>query len=170
MGAALALLAATDQPSRVEKLILLSPAGLPLEKSIPASIATFAGQIMRRRYPTRELCRALANTAASPRAAVRLARTIHDLDLTSELGPLCSHRIPCTVIACTSDELVTPAHCRQLAALLDAGYRQIDAPEGHVWMIARPERLAAELAAEGDLGPRSVAVQARLEPFPSTPQ
>lgn len=170
MGAALALLAATDQPERVEKLILFSPAGLPLEKSIPASIATFAGQILRRRYPTRELCRALARTAASPRAALRLARTIHDLDLTSELEPLRSQRVPCTVIACTTDELVTPAHCRRLAVLLDAAYRQIDDPEGHVWMIARPQRLAAELATGGDLGSRPVGARTRLEAFPSTPQ
>jgi len=169
MGGALALLAATDQPGRVEKLILLSPAGLPLEKPIPASIATFACQVVRRRYPTRELCRTLARTAASPRAALRLARTIHDLDLSSELEPLRSQGIPCTIIACTSDKLITPAHCRRLAALLGAGYRQIDAPEGHVWMISRPERLAAELRTEGDLASRSVAARAHPEPSPSTP-
>ena len=55
MGGALALLAAADQPDLVEKLILLSPAGLPLNKPLRASTATFVGQVARRRYPIGEL-------------------------------------------------------------------------------------------------------------------
>ena len=42
MGAALALLAAIDRRDLVERLILLSPAGLPLTKPIPSSLATWA--------------------------------------------------------------------------------------------------------------------------------
>jgi pimeloyl-ACP methyl ester carboxylesterase len=99
MGAALALLAATDNPGRVEKLVLLSPAGLPLTKPIPASIATFAGQDLRRRYPTRELWRTLTRTVASPRAGLRVARTVHDLDLTSALERATSSSPPPTAVA-----------------------------------------------------------------------
>ena len=74
-----------------------------------------------------------------------MARTVHDLDLTPELERIRKRRIPCTVIGCASDELTTPAHCRRLATLLDASYRELDASEGHIWMITDPERLANEL-------------------------
>jgi pimeloyl-ACP methyl ester carboxylesterase len=146
MGGALALLAAVDQPELVEKLILLSPAGLPLSKPMWASTATFAGQVARRCYPAGELWRAVARMATAPRAALRLARSVHDLDLTPELERIRAHRIPCTVVGSVSDELTTPAHCRRLAALLDATYREVDASEGHIWVITEPARLTDELA------------------------
>jgi pimeloyl-ACP methyl ester carboxylesterase len=145
MGGALALLAAVDQPELLEKLILLSPAGLPVSKPLRASMATFAGQVARGCYPTGELCRALARTATAPRAALRVARSVHDLDLTPELERIRTHRVPCTVVGCASDELTTPAHCRRLATLLNATYREVDASEGHIWMITEPHRLANEL-------------------------
>jgi pimeloyl-ACP methyl ester carboxylesterase len=147
MGAALALLAAAARPERVKELVLLAPAGLPLDKSLPASAATFVAQIARRAYPAGEICRCLLATARAPRAALRLARTIHRLDLSAELEPIRSHRIRCTVIGCRSDTLTTTEHSRRLAALLGARYRELDASQGHIWMIADPGRLAAELAA-----------------------
>jgi pimeloyl-ACP methyl ester carboxylesterase len=145
MGGALAVLAAVDQPELVEKLILLSPAGLPVNKPLWASTATFTGQVARGCYPAGELCRALARTATAPRAALRVARTVHDLDLTPELAGIRTHRIPCTVVGCVGDGLTTPAHCRRLATLLNASYREVDASEGHIWMITDPQRLANEL-------------------------
>jgi pimeloyl-ACP methyl ester carboxylesterase len=149
MGGALSLLAAVDEPERVAELILLAPAGLPLGKSMRASAVTFAHQLLRRRYPPRQLARMAANLVAAPRDALRLARTVHDLDLRPELGPLRDRGIPRTVVACSGDELVTPAHCRRLAALLDADFREVSAPGGHIWVIAEPWRLAAELARRG---------------------
>lgn len=145
MGGALALLAALDQPEKVEKLILFSPAGLPLNKPLRASMATFAGQVARGCYPTGELCRAVAKMAVAPLAALRLARSAHRLDLTPQLELIRTHGTPCTVIGCSSDGLITAAHCRRLATLLDADYRELDAPEGHIWMINEPSRLAQEL-------------------------
>jgi pimeloyl-ACP methyl ester carboxylesterase len=147
MGAALAVLAAAEQPERVKELILLSPSGLPLAKPLPASALTFIGQVARRRYPPRELSRALANAAVAPRAAFRLAKEVHDLDLTLQLQRIAARGIPCTVIACAEDRLATPTHCRRLATLLDAEYRELHAPDGHIWMITEPARLKAELAA-----------------------
>jgi len=147
MGGALALLAASELPGRVEKLILISPAGLPLDKPLPASAATFVRQVARGCYPARELSHCLARTAAAPRAALRLARAVHDLDLAPELEALRVQRIPCTVIACAGDRLTTSAHCRRLAGLLDARYRELEAREGHIWMVVDPGRLAAELGA-----------------------
>jgi homoserine acetyltransferase len=102
--------------------------------------------VVRRRYPLRDLAPALANTALAPRAALRLARSVHDLDLTPELEHIRARGIPCTVIACTEDGLATPEHCRRLATLLNAKYRELNARDGHIWMITDPERLKAELA------------------------
>ena len=51
MGAALALLAAVDRPDLVERLILLSPAGLPLTKPIPSSLFTWVRQVATGRFP-----------------------------------------------------------------------------------------------------------------------
>lgn len=145
MGGALALLAALDQPEMVEKLILMSPAGLPLNKPMWASMATFAGQVARGCYPVRELFRAVAGAATAPRAALQVARRVHDLDLTPELERIRMHRIPCTVVGCANDKLTTSAHCRRIATLLNATYRELDAAEGHIWMITEPKKLAEEL-------------------------
>ena len=84
MGAALAILAAADRPEAVDRLILLSPAGLPLDKPLGASLITFLGQICRGRYPWRELVRSVSGVARAPRAALALARSVHELDLTPE--------------------------------------------------------------------------------------
>ena len=145
MGGALAILAAADRPELIEKLILLSPAGLPLRKRMRASVVTFAGQIARGCYPATELVRATATVLAAPLSAVRLARTVHALDLAPELERVRSHGIRCTVIGCATDELTPPAHCRRMAELLDADYREVDRPEGHIWMISEPGALAGAL-------------------------
>jgi pimeloyl-ACP methyl ester carboxylesterase len=145
MGGALALLAALDHPEMVERLILVSPAGLPLNKPLRASMATFVRQVVRGCYPARELCRAVTGAAVAPRAALRVARSVHDLDLSPELERIRTHRIPCTVVGCASDELTTSAHCRRLATLLNANYRELDASERHIWVITEPKRLASEL-------------------------
>jgi homoserine acetyltransferase len=59
------------------------------------------------------------------------------------------------VIGCTTDELITPAHCRRLAELLGASYREVCAPDGHIWMITHPELLTAELATRQAVSERS---------------
>jgi pimeloyl-ACP methyl ester carboxylesterase len=146
MGAALALLSAADSPGTIARLILLSPSGLPLAKPIHAIALTFLGQIVRRRYPLRELGRSALNTARAPRSAFRLAVEVHDLDLTPELEPLRTHRVPTTVVACAEDALATPEHCRRLAALLDAEYRELHSRDGHIWPVTEPELLRVELA------------------------
>jgi hypothetical protein len=127
----------------------LGPAGLPFTKPPRAIVVTFAGQVARGCHPPRELGRAVAGIVAAPLAALRAARAVYGLDLRPELARVREHGIPCTVVGCTSDELATPAHCRRLAALLNARYRALDAAEGHIWMIAEPERLRAELSRSG---------------------
>jgi pimeloyl-ACP methyl ester carboxylesterase len=145
LGAALAVLAACDEPARVAALILLAPSGLPLAKPLPASALTFAGQVLRRRYPARELVRAAGRVARAPRAALRLARAGHDLDLTRELEAVGARALPCAVVACTEDRLATPAHCRRVASLAHATFRELSDPGGHIWPVTNPGLLAAVL-------------------------
>src|SRR5262245_17790181 len=73
MGGALAILAAAARPNRVERLVLLSPAGLPLSKPFRKSLGDFAGQLASGRYPLSIGARAGLAVAQAPRAALRLA-------------------------------------------------------------------------------------------------
>ena len=49
-------------------------------------------------------------------------------------------------VACSGDRLTTCAHCRQLAELLAADYRELEAADGHIWPITQPGRLELELS------------------------
>jgi pimeloyl-ACP methyl ester carboxylesterase len=147
MGGALAILAALDRPEAVERLILLSPAGLPLTRPLVASLVTYLGQIARGWYPRAELYQSLTGVVRTPRSALGLARAVRALDLGPECGRFRDLPVPCTVVGCSTDRLTTPDHCRRLAAQLGAEYREVDAPGGHIWMIVDPKLLSAALAA-----------------------
>lgn len=146
MGAALALLAAIERPELVERLVLVSPAGLPLTKTMRSSTATFVRQAASGRYRPAHLGRMLGRVAASPINAHRLARSAHRLDLRPELPRFDVQRVPCTVVGCSTDTLTPPGHCRALAAALGADYREVDAPDGHIWPVTQPQLLAAVLS------------------------
>ena len=146
MGATLALLAAAERPDLVEHVVMLSPVGLPLAKPMRASVRTFARQVVRGCYPARELGRMVLAAVAAPRSALRLARTVHGLDLAPELERIRGSAVRCTIVACAGDELTTSAHCRALAAALEAEYRELDAADGHIWPITEPNRLTEELS------------------------
>jgi len=146
MGGALGVLAAIDEPESVERLILVSPAGLPLAKPLRGSTLTGLGQILRGCYPLAAFRQMVTNMVSAPRAAFRLAREVHDLDLTPELEQVRARAIPCTVVGCSSDRLTTCAHCRRLAALVGADYRELEAPDGHIWAVTQPRRLERVLA------------------------
>ena len=145
MGGALAVLAAADDPARIARLTLISPAGLPLEKPLGASAADFAGQLVAGRYAARHAASALRRVAAAPRAALRLAREVRALDLSAEMAAVRRGGVDVEVVACASDTLVTPAHCRRQATLLGARYRLLPLVGGHMWMLAGPEHLVALL-------------------------
>lgn len=145
MGGALAVLAAAASPEQVARLVLVSPAGLPLRKPVRACALDFARQLAAGLYPLREVGAELAEGLRAPRAAVRLARRVRALDLTAEMRRVRAGGMPVTVIGCTTDTLVTTAHCRRAARLLAADYRELPAPGGHTWMFRAWPRLAAEL-------------------------
>jgi homoserine acetyltransferase len=90
---------------------------------------------------------------SAPRAALRLAREVHDLDLTPELEHVRALGVPCTVVGCSSDRLTTCAHCRRLAGLVGADYRELEAPDGHIWVVTQPRRLERVLTS-GAVGDR----------------
>src|SRR5215471_1037897 len=81
MGAALSVLAAVDAPETVERLVLISPSGQPLEKPIWRSTVSLLDQIVHGLYPARELAYATRRTLSAPRSALRLAETLRALDL-----------------------------------------------------------------------------------------
>lgn len=53
--------------------------------------------------------------------------------------------LPVVVIGCASDTLVTPAHCQTAAGLLDAEYRELELPGGHMRMLEAWPRLTTVL-------------------------
>ena len=142
MGGALAVAAAAAEPDRVARLTLISPAGLPLRKPIAASLALFARQAALGRYDLRMLRHEVIDAVRAPRAALRLAHAVRNLDLAGQMRKLRRIGLPVLVVGCASDTLVTPRHCRAAAGLLGAEYRQLDLPGGHMWMIESWPRLA----------------------------
>jgi pimeloyl-ACP methyl ester carboxylesterase len=141
MGAALAVLAAHEHPDRVSELLLVAPAGLPLAKPMTASLRDFARQLASGSYP-REILGSILAAGRAPRAAVRLARSVHALDLGRELKALRARGVRVTVVGCASDTLTTPMHCRRVAALAGGDYRELSVAGGHMWMLHHPEEFA----------------------------
>jgi pimeloyl-ACP methyl ester carboxylesterase len=146
MGGALAVLAALERPARISELVLVQPAGLPLTKPVRRSLAAFAGQVARGEVPRSEARRGAAAVLAAPRAALRLARDVRALDLARQLQQLQQLGIPCRVVGCVTDTLTPVAHCRRIADLAGAAYRELDVSGGHMWMLRSPGVLAEVVA------------------------
>jgi pimeloyl-ACP methyl ester carboxylesterase len=146
MGAALAILAAAESPELVERLVLVAPAGLPLQKPIFVSVLDFLRQVARGIYPRGVAARALATVARAPRAALAVAEEVRALDLRRECARIRAAGIPVLVIGCTSDTLVTRGHAQALATELGGDYRELTLSGGHMWMLHAQELLARVLS------------------------
>lgn len=138
LGAAAAVAATARAPERVERLLLVAPAGLPLAKPMAESLRDFGGQVRDGVYPRAELRRALLALAAAPWSAYRLARAVRALDLRAELEQVRAAGVACDVVACTGDTLTPGDHCRRIADLAGARFREIAARGGHMWMVVDP--------------------------------
>lgn len=149
MGAALAILLAARDPGAAAGLVLIGPAGLPLTKPVRASAADLARQIVARDYRVRDVVASGAELLASPRSTFRLIRSLRRLDLRSEMARVRRQGTPVTVIACTTDTLTTPEHCKSTAELLGGGYRELHLDGGHVWMFGRWPALKETLEGAG---------------------
>lgn len=145
MGGALAILAAAARPDRVKRLVLISPAGLPLTKPMRRSLAQFGGQVASGRYPLAEVAAASFAAVRAPRAALRLAQLLRGADLSREMKIVRRAGIPSTVVGCESDTLVTASHCKRIAELLGSVYRELPLPGGHMWMLRAWPRMRREL-------------------------
>jgi pimeloyl-ACP methyl ester carboxylesterase len=145
MGGALAIAAAGSDLARIERLVLVNPAGLPLTKPFAASLRDFSHQVVDRLYPRGELLTGLRNALAAPRATFALARAVRGLDLREQLEAVRGKGIPTEVIACSGDTLTPLEHCKQIAKLAGARYRELDLRGGHMWMLAEPAALASVL-------------------------
>jgi pimeloyl-ACP methyl ester carboxylesterase len=147
MGGALALLAAAAAPDLVERLVLISPAGLPITKPIRRSAADFGRQLQSGLYPLRTALRGAAALARAPRAALRLAEEIRRLDLRRECAAIRAQHIPAIVVGCESDTLVRCESAKTLADSLGAEYVELEVAGGHMWMLGDGSRFAGMLAA-----------------------
>ena len=146
MGGALAILAAADTPELVERLVLIAPAGLPLDKPVRSSLRDFVRQVVTGAYPRGAGASAFLALARAPRSALALAERVRALDLRRECARIRAAGIPATVVGCVSDTLVTTDRSRALAEALGARYVELDIRGGHMWMLADPGHLAAAVA------------------------
>jgi pimeloyl-ACP methyl ester carboxylesterase len=135
MGAAVAICAASERPDLVKRLILFSPAGLPLSKPLRSSFWLLVRQAFRGLYPAREVAFVVAESVKHPWLTERLARETHDLDLTAEMFHVRSAGIPVLVVGCASDTLTTPVICQAVADKLAGEYLEVEG-RGHMWMLS----------------------------------
>ena len=145
MGGALAVLAAASTPERVERIVLVSPAGLPLSKPLRMIVRDFLRAARDGRYRRDDLLFPLTRLARYPRAAAQLARVLRELDLSHEMARVRALGVPAVVIGCSTDTLTPPATSLRTAELLGGRYREVGYDGGHVWMFGNWERLAREL-------------------------
>ena len=142
LGAAAAIVATARAPGLVAQLLLIAPAGLPLTKPLTRSLRDLRDQARNGVYPRGELRRALLDALAAPVSALRLARAVRALDLRGELEQLRHAGVPCDVVACVGDTLTPVEHCRRVADLSGARFREITARGGHMWMVVDPTTFA----------------------------
>jgi pimeloyl-ACP methyl ester carboxylesterase len=135
MGAAVAVLATLERPEAVARLVLVAPAGLPLTKPIRRSLRALAAQLWSGCYPLPATLATVTSVIRAPRSAARLVMEVRSLDLTCELGGLAGLGVPSSVLGCTTDTLTPVDHCRRIASLAAARYRELSLPGGHVWML-----------------------------------
>jgi pimeloyl-ACP methyl ester carboxylesterase len=146
MGGALAILAAAESPELIERLVLVAPAGLPLQKPLSASLGDFVRAAARGIYPRHAAARALAAVVRAPRAAFALAQEVRALDLRRECARVRAAGVPVLVVGCSTDTLVTRGHAQTLAHALGADYRELTLAGGHMWMLRAHELLARVLS------------------------
>jgi pimeloyl-ACP methyl ester carboxylesterase len=145
MGAALAVAVAVLEPMRVERLLLVGPAGLPLTKPVGESLRDCWRQVASGMYTAAQIVRAFGNALVAPRATFTLARAVRDLDLTVQFQALRRRGVPCDVVGCLGDTLTPVSHCRQIAELAGARYHEIDVAGGHMWMLVEPSAFGVAL-------------------------
>lgn len=142
LGAACAVAATAQSPHLVASLLLIAPAGLPLAKPMSESLRDFGAQVRAGVYPRGDLGRAVRDLLRAPVSAFKLARSVHELDLHRELEAVRQAGVRCDVVGCAGDTLTPLDHCRRIAELAGARFREIAASGGHMWMVVDPAAFA----------------------------
>jgi pimeloyl-ACP methyl ester carboxylesterase len=135
-GAALAVVAAAREWASIGRLVLVSPAGLPLSKPMHRAGLMFVRQLVTGTYPVRPAVASALRVASAPVGAHRLARQIYALDLRPELEVIRERGLPVSVLTAVSDTLTTCAACRELARLAGGTCEELDVPGAHVWFLS----------------------------------
>jgi pimeloyl-ACP methyl ester carboxylesterase len=143
LGAACAVAATAHDPGLVASLLLIAPAGLPLTKPMSESIRDFGAQVRDGVYPRGDVSRAIRDLLSAPVSAFKLARAVQRLDLREELASIRDAGVRCDVVGCAGDTLTSLDHCRRIAELAGARFREIAASGGHMWMVVDPTAFAA---------------------------
>jgi pimeloyl-ACP methyl ester carboxylesterase len=146
MGAALVVMAAAQDWALVERLVLVSPAGLPLSKPMPLAGLAFVRQFLTGVYPVRPALASAFGAAVAPRAAINVAREVYRLELSDELAEIRRRGIPTTVLSARSDTLTTCEQCREIARLAGSESHELDVRGGHVWFLAATDDLRRHLS------------------------
>jgi pimeloyl-ACP methyl ester carboxylesterase len=145
-GAALAILAAARRWAEVERLVLVSPAGLPLSKPMYRAGLEFVRQFVTGVYPARPAVESALGALVAPRSAVRLASAVYRLDLRPELEAIRDRGIAVAVVTALGDTLTTCESCREIARLAGGTCDVLDVPGGHVWFLRDAPLLRRRLA------------------------
>ena len=85
-GAVLAVHAALADGVEVERLVLVSPSALPLEKPVTLMFWDFSRRVAAGWFPPREAARAVRQVLFHPLLARRLGMEVRAIDLSEELG------------------------------------------------------------------------------------
>ena len=125
-GAVLAVHAALADRVEVERLVLVSPSALPLEKPAPLMFWDFSRRLAAGWFPPREGTRAMRQVLFHPLLARRLGMEVRVIDLSEELAELRDRGVPCTVVAASTDTLTPPSLCRRAPLAAPPGPARLD--------------------------------------------
>jgi pimeloyl-ACP methyl ester carboxylesterase len=145
-GAVLAVHAALAGGAEIDRLVLVSPSALPLDKPVPLMLWDFSRRVAAGWLPPRDAARAARQVVFHPLLARRLGMEVRAIDLSEDLARVRDRGLPCTVIAASTDTLTPPSLCRRVAELCGGEYRELDVPGGHLWFLRARDLLAGELS------------------------
>jgi pimeloyl-ACP methyl ester carboxylesterase len=145
-GAALSVIATARGWSKVDRLVLVSPAGLPLSKPMHRAGLEFLRQFVTGVYPVRAGLESALGALVAPAAALGHARSVYRLDLRTELVAIRERGIPVSVVTANGDTMTTVESCREIARLAGGSCDVLDVPGGHVWFLRDAPQLRRRLA------------------------
>lgn len=143
MGAAIALRLAASRGARLERLVLVAPAGVPVGRSLLGYALPLAAVLGRSR-PRFLTVLAADALRAGPRTLVRATREVLGDDVRGELGRIA---VPTLVVVGERDTLTPLAAAQTVRAGVPSSRLVVLPGAGHVPMFDRPDAFADALLA-----------------------